>query len=62
MAQDGRDLFEPDILTQHLAGSGMPEDVGAANGRVHTGTLQGRSGNMGDRVSGLAARERFEGR
>ena len=62
MAQDGRDLFESDILMQHLARGGVSEDVGSANWRLNTGTLQGRPGDMGDRVSGLSARERFERR
>jgi hypothetical protein len=60
MSQHGRNLFEPDTLTQHLTRGGMPEDVGTANGRLNTGTLQGSSGDMGDRMPGLSTREWLE--
>jgi hypothetical protein len=60
MAQDGRDIFEPDILTQHLARGCMSEYMGTANRRLNTGTLQGSPCDMGDRMSGLLAIKRFE--
>jgi hypothetical protein len=60
MAQDGLDIFERDILPQHLAGGCMSEDMGTANGRLNAGALQGRPCDMGDRMSGLSAGERLE--
>jgi hypothetical protein len=60
MAQHGRNLFEPDILTQHLTRGGMSEDVGTTNWRLDSGTLQGSSGDMGDRMPGLSTREGLE--
>jgi hypothetical protein len=60
MAQDGRDIFEPDILTQHLARGGMSEDRGPAKQRLNASTLQGTPCHMGDGMSGLSAAERFE--
>lgn len=60
MTEYGSDLFEPDILAQHLACGGVSEDVGSSNWRSNTGTLQGAPGDMADRVSGVSACERFE--
>jgi hypothetical protein len=60
MAQDGRDIFERDVLTQHLARGCMSEYMGPANRRLNAGTLQGSPCDMGDRMSGLRASERFE--
>jgi hypothetical protein len=57
MAQNLSNIFQPDVLTQHLARGRMPKNMRPTARRLNTGTLQRGSGNVRDRVSGLTARE-----
>jgi hypothetical protein len=61
VAQDLGDSFEVDSLSQHLAGSCMPEDMRPTPRWLDTGALQSRSSDMADPLSGLPHGERLEG-
>jgi hypothetical protein len=57
MTQDVGDTFEPNVLSQQLAGDRMSKHMSATYGRLNAGTLEGCPSDVCDGMSGLTSGE-----